>query len=142
MSRMDPRFNAIVGLYQEMPGAPMPPKEDDATLWGVVGGNQHWAFCEAIIDFVEAAVRQVQITPEDERNTGFFTQLLNEANLLSPGEAFTLYGPKSITTHPDYARLHSMLHLHIFGEPEPGQADRWKFTIIKGKPASKAEDEF
>lgn len=129
---MDPKFNAIVGLYQAMPGAPPPPTENGVTQWNAVDGNQHWAFCKTIIDFVEATVDQTCTAPDEGQIRRFFTDLLNEARPLSPGEAFTLYGPKAVTTHPDYARIHSELGIHVFGKPEQGQADRWQFTIIKG----------
>ncbi len=47
---MDPHIrDQVIKLYQRMPGAPMPPKENGSYLWGDVEGNEHWEFCEAIV---------------------------------------------------------------------------------------------
>jgi hypothetical protein len=42
---------AVRELYLMMPGAPMPPKDKDGFyVWGdVADGNEHWAFCVAIV---------------------------------------------------------------------------------------------
>jgi hypothetical protein len=37
-------------LYAKMPGAPQPPSDEvGVKLWGEVQGNDHWQFCEEII---------------------------------------------------------------------------------------------
>lgn len=46
------RLNKIVSLYKMMPGAPMPPMDDGYYLWGEMEGNDHWCFCEAIVDLI------------------------------------------------------------------------------------------
>ncbi len=58
----DQRTNRIVSLYQAMPGAPRMPHDERGALWGEVEGNQHWLFCECIVDTVLAAdaLRSVQ----------------------------------------------------------------------------------
>jgi hypothetical protein len=40
----------VIRLYETMPGAPMPPKDEDGYLmWAHVEHNEHWQFCEAIV---------------------------------------------------------------------------------------------
>lgn len=51
------RMNRIIRLYREMPGAPMPPKDERGLLWGEVEGNGFWEFCEAIINDIDAAAK-------------------------------------------------------------------------------------
>jgi hypothetical protein len=37
-------------LYAKMPGAPQPPSDEQGfKMWGDVEGNDHWQFCEEII---------------------------------------------------------------------------------------------
>lgn len=37
-------------LYEKMPGAPRVPRDRGGhALWGEVEGNEHWAFCEEIV---------------------------------------------------------------------------------------------
>lgn len=47
----------IIRLYEAMPGAPMPPKEDGYYLWGDVEGNDYWRFCEAVVDMMTATAQ-------------------------------------------------------------------------------------
>lgn len=51
---MDHRTNSIIRLYEQMPGAPGIPVNDETgeALWRNVEGNEHWNFCAAIVDLV------------------------------------------------------------------------------------------
>lgn len=50
---MDFRTDRIMRLYRAMPGAPQPPFDERGELWGEVMGNDHWLFCEMIIDAID-----------------------------------------------------------------------------------------
>lgn len=54
---MDDRTKRIINLYRFMPGAPQPPSDERGVLWGEVMGNEHWDFCEAIINETDAMKR-------------------------------------------------------------------------------------
>jgi len=46
--------DAIIQLYAAMPGAPAPMRDSDGyAMWGDVEGNEHWQFCEAIVDLMQ-----------------------------------------------------------------------------------------
>jgi hypothetical protein len=51
------RKDAIIALYREMPGAPTPPRVDGDIMWGDVEGNDHWRFCEAVVDLICSSSR-------------------------------------------------------------------------------------
>lgn len=48
------RIENILRLYRQMPGAPRIPTEDGFEMTGDVMGNDHWNFCEAIVDMMVA----------------------------------------------------------------------------------------
>ena len=49
-------------LYRQMPGAPMPPIDDEGFYaWGEVEGSDHWAFCHAIVATID---RRIAVTAE------------------------------------------------------------------------------
>jgi hypothetical protein len=54
------RLDHVARLYSALPGAPMPPTEDGWYLWGEVEGNDHWVFCETLVDMMMgiAAMRE------------------------------------------------------------------------------------
>lgn len=52
------RLHRITRLYLAMPGAPLPPKEEGWYLWGEVEGNDHWMFCQAIVEMIEEGGRR------------------------------------------------------------------------------------
>jgi hypothetical protein len=56
--RSNRRMTWIIYLYRTMPGAPMPPKDERGYLWGEVEGTDHWSFCEAIVDLIDAAAEK------------------------------------------------------------------------------------
>jgi hypothetical protein len=48
---------AIIKLYRAMPGAPQPSRDEDGcAMWGDVEGNEHWQFCEAIVNLIESQI--------------------------------------------------------------------------------------
>jgi hypothetical protein len=49
---MSDHDRAVIHLYRNMPGAPLPPKDFGGYMWGEVAGNDHWEFCAAIVDTV------------------------------------------------------------------------------------------
>ena len=51
------KIRRIIDLYRTMPGAPMPQMEDGNYLWGEVGGNDHWCFCEQIVETMQRVAR-------------------------------------------------------------------------------------
>lgn len=51
------RIENILRLYRQMPGAPRIPTEDGYEMTGDVAGNDHWNFCEAIVDLVAGATQ-------------------------------------------------------------------------------------
>lgn len=57
---MKKRIERIIRLYRAMPGAPMPAIEDGVFMWGEVDGTEQWAFCEAIVDMIDAAVAEAK----------------------------------------------------------------------------------
>ncbi len=43
-------------LYEEMPGAEQPTKDERGKLWGDVEGTEHWRFCEQLaLEIIRAA---------------------------------------------------------------------------------------
>lgn len=54
-NQLNSRDTRIAALYLKMPGAPFPPTEDGWYLWGEVSDNDHWQFCAAITDAIDAA---------------------------------------------------------------------------------------
>jgi hypothetical protein len=54
---MDPRTQHILKLYRAMPGAPAIPRYDGEEMYGDVIGNDHWNFCEAIVDMAVGAAQ-------------------------------------------------------------------------------------
>jgi hypothetical protein len=59
---MTAKTDRIIRLYRNMPGAPMPPKDERGYLWGEVDGNDHWAFCSEIIAAIDAAAERGKAT--------------------------------------------------------------------------------
>jgi len=55
------RTDMIARLYRSMPGAPRIPVDPDSgfALWGEVEGNEHWEFCEQIVDLMAGMVKAV-----------------------------------------------------------------------------------
>jgi hypothetical protein len=56
---MDTRTQHILTLYRLMPGAPRIRRDDGIEMVGDVVGNDHWNFCEAIVDMSLAAATPI-----------------------------------------------------------------------------------